>query len=142
MKTKKIIASVLATVGAISCMATITASALVVHKGWSTRYCNSTSFTDSSDQYRNVNSCSYSPRVTQSCYYKATVNLSSIEHNYTKPKCYISGEKQSGGWTYFVSGRDTISNSFRMTNNWQWNPLYKNIDFETNSLCSRLKINY
>ena len=137
MKTKKMLASVLATVSAISCMATITASAWTLHNKGSVRYNGSTSFTDTDNS--NSNRASYKAKVSQWCYYYIDASLTS-KHNGYSTDCYISGEKKSGGWEYFADGYGYCDAEVKMTNAWQYNPLYSKFDYENSYLCSRLNI--
>ena len=131
MKTKKLFASVIAVAGLFTCMAVSSASAWTLHNCGSISYSSSKSFVDSSNSNANVNSCSYTYNSGN-----ARVWLSAIENRYTKPRCYISGEKTGGGWTYFADGRDSISANPKVKN--VWGRMYNKVDFETGSLCSRL----
>ena len=145
MKTKKLFASVIAVAGLFTCMAVSSASATRIHDYWSVSCTGSLRFTDHNDpsdwygdNNANVNSCSY----TYNSGGKATVSISAIEHHYTRPVCYISGESNNGGWTYFIHGeRDKTTKKVKVKDSWG-TKLYKTIDFETNSLCSRVRSTY
>ena len=135
MKNKKVFTSIVAALSAITCVVSLSAGAVGTH---SVRYNKKTSFVDQSGA--NVNVCTYGTKVALLCYYYAQVSMDSTTYNNANPFCTIEGyEKSSNSWVELAWGSGSAENDdVKMTNSWQYDPLYSTIKYSTYSLTSTL----